>query len=107
MSKTVDARKEGTKPREEVASRQGNARDAAIHAVRKAADQHWPATQQATETIQQMESLGLRTELHRMFYQAVHNHTLARINLPTLDAFLQTLHSQTPISQVAHQNATN
>ena len=72
LSKTVDARKVGAKQREEVASKQCSARDAAIHAVRKAANPHLPATEQAAEANKKTESLRLKVELHRLFRHAVH-----------------------------------
>ena len=45
----MDARRVGAKQRDEVASRQGSARDAAIKAILKATDPQWHLAQEAVE----------------------------------------------------------
>jgi len=78
------------------ASRQVNARNAAIAYARSAA-----------EAIHLTESQRLQAELHRLYQQAVLNNTLACIQPPTMDSFIQSMQKQTIIHQVAHQNGAN
>ena len=103
LGRTVDALKNGTKRRKAATSRQVGSRDAAIDAVRKSVElrQSLPLSAEAPRRV---EPLSLQVELHRLYQQAVLNDTMAGRSPPTLDAFIQSLHLQTPTPQVAHQN---
>ena len=100
----MDVVKEGAKRHADVVSRQISAREAAIELTRISAKIHRESARKAAEARLVLESNRLQAQIQCLF-QAVHNHILASIKPPALDAFIRTLHSQTPIPQVTHQNA--
>jgi hypothetical protein len=86
----------GVKMREEVTSRRGNAREAAIEVVRKVEDTQWEDSCRAAGAKQQAGSQRLQVQLSWIFQQTVQDHNLAGLPPPTLESFIQALHSQTP-----------
>ncbi len=92
---TVD----GVKNQDATAACQSSARDDAIEATRRLATAKWETERQKIEACQTADSQRLQTELHLLFLQSVHNHTLAGVPPPTIDSFIQTMHLQAQTHQ--------
>ncbi len=103
---TLEVVKEGVKRHEEVSTRRVNAKDATIVAVRRTSELQWEAGRRATVAKQAADAHHIQEQL-RLFQQAAQNSSLAGIPMPSLDPFLQALHSQTPPHQAAQQNGAS